>query len=93
MLNPSASLAMSTSALKALHSKLDIKRHSPTILYIQSKWIAANARFKKLFEDKMFVRNSSSSWFGSLDLTLACWVILHTFDLMLIFFQNQHFEE
>ena len=34
----------------------------------------------------MFVRNSSSSWFGSLDLTLACWVILHTFCLMLIFF-------
>ena len=33
MLNRSASLAMSTSVLKALPSKLDIKRHSPSILY------------------------------------------------------------
>ena len=34
MLNCSASLAMSTSVLKALPGKLDIKRHSPSILYI-----------------------------------------------------------
>ena len=34
MLNRSASLAMSTSFLKALPGKLDIKRHSPSILYI-----------------------------------------------------------
>ena len=34
MLNRSASLAMSTSVLKALPGKLDIKRHSPGILYI-----------------------------------------------------------
>ena len=33
MLNRSASLAMSTSVLKALPGKLDIKRHSPCILY------------------------------------------------------------
>ena len=33
MLNRSASLAMSTSVLKALPGKLDIKRHSPSILY------------------------------------------------------------
>ena len=33
MLNRSASLAMSTSVLKALPVKLDIKRHSPSILY------------------------------------------------------------
>ena len=33
MLNRSASLAMSTSALKALPGKFDIKRHSPSILY------------------------------------------------------------
>ena len=32
MLNRSASLAMSTSVLKALPDKLDIKRHSPSIL-------------------------------------------------------------
>ena len=34
MLNRSASLAMSTSALKALPGKPDIKRHSPNILYL-----------------------------------------------------------
>ena len=34
MLNRSASLAMSTSVLKALPAKLDIKRHSPSILYL-----------------------------------------------------------
>ena len=33
MLNRSASLAMSTSDLKALPGKLDIKRHSPSNLY------------------------------------------------------------
>ena len=37
MLNRSASLAMSTCVLKALPDKLDIKRHSPSILYKQSK--------------------------------------------------------
>ena len=34
MLNCSASLAMSTSILKALPGKLDIKSHSPSILYV-----------------------------------------------------------
>ena len=34
MLNRSASLAMSTYVLKALPGKLDIKRHSPSILYL-----------------------------------------------------------
>ena len=34
MLNHSASLAMSTSILKALPGKLDIKRLSPSILYV-----------------------------------------------------------
>ena len=33
MLNRLASLAMSTCVLKALPGKLDIKRHSPSILY------------------------------------------------------------
>ena len=37
MLNRSASLAMSTSILKALPGKLDIKRHSPNILYVIHK--------------------------------------------------------
>ena len=35
MLNRSASLAMSTSVLKALPGKLGIKRHSPRIFYVQ----------------------------------------------------------
>ena len=35
MLNRSASLAMSTYVLKALPGKLDIKRHSPSILYLR----------------------------------------------------------
>ena len=34
MLNRSASLAMSTSILNALPGKLDIKRQSPSILYL-----------------------------------------------------------
>ena len=34
MFNRSASFAMSTSVLKALPGKLDIKRHSPSILYL-----------------------------------------------------------
>ena len=34
MLNRSASLAMSTCILKTLPGKLDIKRHSPSILYL-----------------------------------------------------------
>ena len=37
MLNRLASLTMSTSVLKALPGKLDINRHSPSILYIQLK--------------------------------------------------------
>ena len=36
MLNRSASLAMSTSILKALPGKLDIKKHSPSILYLST---------------------------------------------------------
>ena len=43
MLNRSASLAMSTSVLKALPGKLDIKRHSPSILYLGVHRKAANA--------------------------------------------------
>ena len=37
MLNRSASLAMSTCVLKALPGKLDIKRHSPSILYLSGQ--------------------------------------------------------
>ena len=34
MLNRSGSLAMSTSVLRALPGKLDIKSHSPCIIYL-----------------------------------------------------------
>ena len=40
MLNRSASLAMSTSVLKALPGKLDIKRHSPSILYMSTEIVS-----------------------------------------------------
>ena len=46
MLNCSASLAMSTSVLKALPGKLDIKRHSPSILYIESFWLSHQCTVK-----------------------------------------------
>ena len=42
MLNRSASLAMSTSVLKALPGKLDIKRHSPSILYLLNRKAAVS---------------------------------------------------
>ena len=41
MLNRSASLTMSTSILKALPGKLDIKRHSHSIIYIFNKFLPA----------------------------------------------------
>ena len=41
MLNRSASLAMSTSVLKALPGKLDIKRHSSSILYVMADFQSA----------------------------------------------------
>ena len=44
MLNRSASLAMSTSILKALPGKLDIKRHSPSILYLTDSSMTQKAK-------------------------------------------------
>ena len=51
MLNRLASLAMSTSVLKALPGKLDIKRHSPSILYVP----AFCEIFTVLCHSKLFV--------------------------------------
>ena len=49
MLNRLASLPMSTSVLKVLPGKLDIKRHSPSILYIfQLKQVDLNAKVTQL---------------------------------------------
>ena len=55
MLNRSASLAMSTCVLKALPGKLDIKRHSPSILYVHFNAIADV--FKHLQEARKFKTN------------------------------------
>ena len=45
MLYRSASLAMSTSVLKALSGKLDIKRHLPSILYLFSETLQCDPHF------------------------------------------------
>ena len=47
MLNRSASLAMSTCVLKALPGKLDIKRHSPSILYLNVSILAFHDNLHK----------------------------------------------
>ena len=56
MLNRSASLAMSTSVLKALPGKLDIKGHSPSILYIHVKvkpeMSESNLRLSGMFQER-----------------------------------------
>ena len=44
----SATLAVSTSVLKALPGKLDIKRHSPSILYISASLVMSTSVLKAL---------------------------------------------
>ena len=68
MLNRSASLAMSTSVLKALPGKLDIKRHSPSILYFYIRnfgcWVACRRFcFRRLKVFLLFVNSLSVSEF------------------------------
>ena len=48
MLNCSASLTMSTSILKALPGKLDIKRHAPSILYVSASLTMSTSILKAL---------------------------------------------
>ena len=48
MLNHSASLAMSTSVFKALPGKLDIKIHSPSILYVSASLVMSTSFLKAL---------------------------------------------
>ena len=48
MLNHLASLAMSTSVLKVSPGKLDIKRHSPSILYISASLAMLTSVLKTL---------------------------------------------
>ena len=75
MLNRSASLAISTRVLKALPGKLDIKRHSPSILYkndlnYKGIWKERNMvfylsnRLTNLFMFGIILNNSLSSMFG-----------------------------
>ena len=53
MLKPSVSLAISTSVLKALPGILDIKRHSPSILYLSV--FELFARKKSIFRDRNII--------------------------------------
>ena len=65
MLNRSASLAMSTIVLKALPGKLDIKRHSPSILYLLDDPRSFRREvFQK--EDVIFVRTTFCTSLSSL---------------------------
>ena len=60
MLNRSASLAMSTSILEAMPGKLDIKRHTPSILYIWASLVMSTSILKAL-PGKLDIRRHSSS--------------------------------
>ena len=53
MLNRSACAVMSTSVLKALPGKLDIKRHSPGILYIKWFYLEAMMKCNFVFQSDM----------------------------------------
>ena len=49
MLNRSASLAMSTCGIKALPGIPDIKRHSPSTLYLHDKSVQKEGKFLSFF--------------------------------------------
>ena len=70
MLNRSASLAMSTSVLKALPGKLDIKRHSPSILYISAS-LAMSTSVLKALPGKLDIKRHSPSILYIMALCLA----------------------
>ena len=75
MLNRLASLAMSTCILKALPGKLDIKRHSPSIIYILQP--------KK--SEKEVVRTESQEFVNMTDLELSFVINEVRFDYLLLF--------
>ena len=60
MLNRSESLAMSTSVLKVLPGKLDIKRHLPSILYISAS-LAMSTSILKVLPGKLDIKRHSPS--------------------------------
>ena len=62
LLNRSACLAMSTSILKDLPGKLDIKRHSPCVLYIYiSASLAMSTSVLKALPGKLEIKRNSPS--------------------------------
>ena len=60
MLNRSASLAMSTNVFKALPGKLDIKRHSPSILYVSGQCCQALSKQPCLTKLNPFIYSENS---------------------------------
>ena len=60
MMNRSASLKISTSVLKALPCKLNIKRHSPSILYISAS-LAMSTSVLKALPGKLDIKSHSPS--------------------------------
>ena len=83
MLNRSASLAMSTSVLKALPGKLDIKRHSPSILYYMLSYFSDMrvSENTKSIVQKLLVMNpkerlTASQVLDSLGSVIATWLVL-----------------
>ena len=71
MLNRSASLAMSTGILKALPCKLDIKKHSPSILFISTS-LAMSTSVLKALPGKLVALLCLSSWC----LVIVVWLFL-----------------
>ena len=59
-MNRSASLVMSTSILKALPGKLDIKRHSPGILYVSAS-LTMSTSFLKALPGKLDIQRHQPS--------------------------------
>ena len=71
MLNGLSSLALSTSVLKALSGKLDIKRHSPSILYITASLTLSTSILKALPGKLDIKRHSPSILYITASLTLS----------------------
>ena len=67
MLNRSTSLAMSTGLFKSLPGKLDIKQHSPSIIYISAS-LAMSTSVLKALRGKLDIKRHTPStlyFFGS----------------------------
>ena len=71
----SASLAMSTSVLKALPGKLDIKRHSPSILYISANLAMTTSVLKALCGKLDIKRHAPSILYTSTSLAMSTSVL------------------